>query len=226
MKHIHAELTRKIHALLAFTPENSTAHEVANAQRILQKLLTKHQITLQDIGQRDPITDIPFHTASKIPTHVITLSAVIADAFHCTVIITTSKQRTTSFLGHESNVEVALYFYETLHAALLEQCSEDIDYYAIQPRHRSAFRNAYILGAAFEIDRRLQESQHDASPAERAIVATYSAELHDRLSNIPAAPRLGLRNSHDTGLASGRAAGENIPLTRGIPRERAPKTLR
>ncbi|MDR1995125.1 DUF2786 domain-containing protein [Azonexus sp.] len=216
------KIIEKIRKCLALS-SSSNQHEAAAALRQAQKLMEMHSISDMDIaaaevGERRAKSNV----TAKPPLWETQLAGHIADAFGCSLLFTQSWQTRRAewnFIGLGAGPEVAQYAFSVLlrqvrlarteHIkTVLKRCKP-----ATKTRRADLFCQGWVDVAASKIDSFASGTKHEAT------IDAYLTIRYPELTDLKSTDRNGRRNlrRHEVGdLLSGRVAGSNANLNRGI----------
>ena len=216
--------------------KSDNPNEAAVAAAKLTEMLVKYNLTLSDIPESERKAD-PFslsHTDKeyRLTEWRITLASAVARANLCRIVIEnrgSQKADYLSWVGRQSNIEVAQYIYETCAADLQRIC--DTLWYAIfdltkdlPPENRihgKTWKLQFMEGAAIGVQTKLREETaawQSSDTNVNALITTNANELQAYMNQM-----FGRLGSHSGGMSSGGNAfglgvktGKNISFKTGV----------
>jgi hypothetical protein len=157
------EIAAKIRKLLALADGAGTEAEAANAAARAAALMAQYQIEQADVDElvrdaEDPMVRVDSESSGRLAGWRKQLASGIAAGCGCSVILVRSRragETTLSFFGRTSDVQAAVYMFGAL--------STEIERLARRNAagNGAAYVNAYKLGAATTINRRLRAQREE-----------------------------------------------------------------
>jgi hypothetical protein len=163
------EIAAKIRKLLALADGAGTEAEAANAAARAAALMAQYQIEQADVDElvrdaEDPMVRVDSESSGRLAGWRKQLASGIASGCGCSVILVRSRagETTLSFFGRTSDVQAAIYMFGAL--------STEIERLARRNAagNGAAYVNAYKLGAATTINRRLRAQREETIEQARA----------------------------------------------------------
>lgn len=239
------DVLRKAQSLQAMIDHpNSNENEVANATAILRRMMDKYQLQEHDL-KRESVTDKLVEMVHR-PTQILNmwqrkLMAAVANGMDCEVFVRTyvgERENEFVLVGMDSDVEVVKYLYDVLASLLWGMGRRASREYSLavtgQAKANKGFIIDYVNGASNAIHFRLK-AEKDARRAEQEEAIRQAAEgdsgctalvvlkedaiaryMEQHYSNIKTKNRR-VRRPNQYALRKGYEAGQEVPLTRGIP---------
>jgi len=166
------EIADRIEKLSRLTVENgATPDEAATALGMIQKLLTRHNISMEVAqahasGEKSPIGYHPmaFDTKNKINWSDYLLVA-LSKAFYCHVVSETSQKR-YMIIGTANDAKLVMTLYNRIRLTLDRMATNATKLYALDFEDPKAltgeyslksYRNSYLLGAVSTLRTKLHE---------------------------------------------------------------------
>lgn len=245
---VEDKLITKIRKLILLSKHNENENEAALAAAKAQELLIMHNLSITEIEIEQHTEPEESITAQQYDHKKegrkneekwrVLLASAVARSNLCKVIHIGGYRSSLSWIGKPSNIEVAIYMYETLvsdiefiadrrwkQVLMLREISEvhpeinifeDETLYTI---HGKEWKNNFYLGAVDAIDIRLKEgmSQLQENNNITALVTLNEAALDDFINNKWSKLRTyKVNQGYGAGYRAGRAAGREIQFRRGI----------
>ncbi|MHB9953673.1 DUF7168 domain-containing protein [Ligilactobacillus murinus] len=179
------KIIRKIQDLMKLAQDNPDDEEGQTALLLAQKLLLKHNLSLEDIrsstSQDDPeISEMGTKSLTRMPWWQVELHIVLAKNFRCKSIRRRRHQKTTLiFFGYEADVKMALRVYEAT-LMYLEYRLERIR----KERLGVAYKNSYLRGFIWGIDERFEKQKEELQKFELMLQVPVEVEqaFEERIS--------------------------------------------
>lgn len=218
-----ASIIEKIKKLMAVTEaRGATPDEAASAAAKVQELLFAYNLSQADLHD-EPEDEIKMRLHDVVGPHISRTSRhmlmhVLTKFNFCEAIADTKRHRHI-LIGKPHNIEVCLYMYEHIGAAIqrmarLAAKENGGDGYV-------AYFHAFWRGACHTIGERLatQRERERASSAGNALVVQSAGELEAakiRLLGEGATQTQRHRTRDIIGFMHGREAGKRVPLSKGL----------
>ncbi|GMW02611.1 MAG: hypothetical protein AMXMBFR84_37470 [Candidatus Hydrogenedentota bacterium] len=229
------EIIRRAQKLSAFTEENATPQEVANAAAALKKLMEKHQLSMMDIASGLTNEDVGFESidgGSTRKTWQLCLVCAIAKGLDCQVVTHYDGQwrgrrwKQTGIVykvyGVESDLVFARYLYDVLSVKFYTQGTEYCRGLGYSGAMLISARATFVMGAARAVKERLIEQRGTAeeNSLTNALVVckgnSIDAYIRKNVGKTFKDPvRHGTLRADDAAEA-GYWAGKSAPLNRGL----------
>jgi hypothetical protein len=154
----HTEIAAKIRKLLALADGNSNENDAANAAARAAALMAKYQIEQADVDElvrdaEDPMIRMDSESSGRLAGWRKQLASGIASGCGCSVIYVRRRragETALSFFGRTSDVQAAVYMFGALSTEIERLARRNAS------GNGAAYVNAYKLGAATTINRRLR----------------------------------------------------------------------
>lgn len=240
---VDSNILDKIAGLLQLAEKNNNVHESAAAASAAQALLTKHRLTMADLGERDSekkekveVANEPLTAGNKKVAWRATLASVVARTNGCRLYYFTKPDSyssgtyrrknivSTMIVGRDSDIQIVRYFYAYLTEEIERLTKAHVEAGVLFGKSDC---NSFKLGAMQAVVSRLQEG-HEASRAEakkelggsQAIVRLDNYELEvDKFYqglNLKRGKAQTSRISSAEAFNQGQQAGRKISLNKGI----------
>jgi hypothetical protein len=233
------EIIEKIRRLREIrTDRGATPQEAEAAAAHAERLLHAYQLRTLDLeaGQfGEEIAEQQMHPGGKrIENWQSTLAAELCWAYECRLIIR-KQDGSLTFVGHTSDVQIARYLFDLLSRVLWDAATEEAVETGLRGSALTRFRNAYIIGAAESIGRRIASERQAREETEtpetldrshalvRVKVAKLDSWLATHYPHIRSSRTSGPSNS--SGFQAGQAAGHKVQLRPGIERQSGSKRV-
>ena len=160
------DVIRIVQKLLRKTVENGCSPaEAAFATGRVKHLLEKFQLSMVDVKSKVLNEDMirrRVDSGRKVrnPGEAC-LAMAVAEGCEVRVVCDHSCNYGFNFLGFKSDVEVVAYLFETLRDGLLKRADAEGRLEGKQKAQLVRWRNSFLMGAAGEIRRRLQEERQE-----------------------------------------------------------------
>ena len=225
----HTEIAAKIRKLLALADGAGTEAEAANAAARAAALMAQYQIEQADVDElvrdaEDPMVRVDTESSGRFAGWRKQLAGGIAAGCGCSVILVRSRSKgetILSFFGRTSDVQSAVYMFGAL--------STEIERLAKRNAAGcgAAYVNAYKLGAAITIARRLRAQREETieQAREAGVSSAALVKVNDScaLAHKFAEKTIGKigpvgtpsRYSSGGGFQAGQRDGRNVSLGGG-----------
>jgi hypothetical protein len=221
-------IANKIKKLLALSQSPNEAEAIAASQKA-QELLTRHNLSMADLADssQEDVERYELETFSKFVGWKSHLAAGVAKYNVCKCILSEIEGKSIVFIGRSSNCKVAALQYEYL--------ASTIDRLAKEQEGDRSYKNAFRLGAADRISKRLEylriEQEEDGLESDDGnISAIVITSLHKRLegeidafyksylksNKITSRAVRGSSYSSRGGYAAGDRAGQSVSLNKQV----------
>lgn len=218
------EILSKIRKMKALVEDpTGNEHEQATAYRMMQAMLVKYQVELHELGQieDDQVVTIEVEVPERIRPWRKILSGAIAHGMECEVIIThgRTRKKVLMFMGHASDVEVAIYLFEML-STELQRCGHktwaDKDMHLVVSKNK--FMNGYGIATSREIKTRLVEARKEAVEESdcTAMVVVRGDEVSKYVKQKFPMLKFGRTKSYKHGELDGMIKGQNVSLNKAL----------
>lgn len=184
------EKVRKLYAMANHATANE--HEAANASKMAEALLRKHNLSISDITPAEAKSDVRESimnaykwTPSRAPMWAQALAVTIADT-HDTFVVWRVAAQTDShvkrsqmhltFVGAELDVEISSQTFDYLFRTIQRLCEEHFEHAYIPPTKGKTFKNSYREGMVARFVGRFKEIQAEKA-AEFAALAKTGTSL-------------------------------------------------
>jgi hypothetical protein len=232
-----SQVADKIRKLLALADGAGTEAEAANAAARAAALMAQYQIEQADVDAlvrdtEDPMIRVNTDAASRIAGWRKQLASGIATGCGCSVVITGKRggESCLSFFGRTSDVQAAIYMFGALSTEIERLAKRNA------AGNGAAYVNAYKLGAATTIARRLRAQREETIEQARAAGVSSSAlvkvndscEIARKFAESTigklgtAAPS---RYSSGGGFGAGQRDGRDVKLGGGTAIGNGPRAL-
>jgi hypothetical protein len=234
------EIIEKIRRLCEVrTDRGATPAEAEAAAAHAERLLHEHQLSLFDVQANtidEGIVEEGFGLGrGRMEPWQRDLAGCLCFAYECELLVLTKPMGRLYFVGFESDVKVARYFFDVLSAELYDQATAMGIERELRGSQLKDYRSAYIVGAAESIATRIVAERAEREEAEqkevagraRALVHLKHAKVQDYISKrYPRGRKLGERAPKICdGLLDGQEAGWVMQLRGGIEQKGGPKRL-
>lgn len=221
----------KIRKLLALS-NSSNEHEAALAASHAQRLLSEHNLAMEDIEtgsttlKADKVETPVSKTLSKWVRY---LSAGVCSAFDCQAVHHPALGRMT-FIGVGADVQVATYTFTYLERTVRKLCKGYLQQHvedSIPNRHRELMRQSYYLGAVSTITTKLREQKTRTPITSGALVPLKDALIRKTMSDLGPVRTVRNRKSFvDTNAyTQGQQDGLSIGINNAVSCNRGQKSV-
>jgi len=237
MANASAGIIHRINSLLNKTVEKGcTVAEAATAANIAQQLLTQHRLTVADLSANgESYEDIHnkealfsgmrrIHWKDKLANCLTTVNGCMAYVDTVPVYDRGQMRRKNKvycrIIGRNSDIQICTYFFNYLEREIETLCK------AAMKRGEGTgktWSNSFKNGASDAICNRLREANQDVKTSAANSTALVKLENRDEAVSKWAEDNLKLKNAPEktvrysrSGYASGKIAGNNVNLNRGI----------
>ena len=173
------DIVRIVQKLLKKTVENGCSFdEAAFAAERVKHFVERYQLSLVDIKSKtlneDLIKKVLDSGRSVRNPGECCLAQAIADGCDVKLVVSYSPNYTYNFLGFTTDVEIATYLFESLRDGLSKRATLEGKMAGVQKAQLVRWRNNFLMGAAGEIRRRLQQAKEQR---QRDFEVAAAAEL-------------------------------------------------
>lgn len=227
----HAKSAREIGSMA----EAETAAAKAN------ELLTKYKISQAEVEESKRDEDDPIQHEVWIPEqHGIefrrqrvewmeTLAKVVAKANFCDILVH-RRSNWYTFVGRDSDREVAMYLFGFLARQIEEHCEREYNRKyqkiyrnggdtSVMKGWKRSFRQAAIVSLHQRFEEMRQSVMHDADEQQSAMVRKEDARVQEAVKELGAGKADTLSSKPGTNLDGAKAGskfGEDVPINRGV----------
>ncbi len=208
----------KIRKCLALS-KSDNANEAATALRQAEALMKAHGITDADLE----LSTISQHsatcsTAAKPAQYLVSLAAVIGEAFGVTPVLTsTFTGSRVEFIGPTPQPEIASYAYEVLRKQVVDARTDHIKSQNKRLKRSTKTRRGDLFAMAWvsAVDDMVSQFAQPQSEKVQALVQQYKAKTYGKLSETQGRAARSQRRDQSSALA-GLIAGRNAQLHQGM----------
>lgn len=243
---VEEKLIGKIRKLILLSKHNENENEAALAAAKAQELLIMHNLSIAEIelasSEPEEQVDVKEYDTKKEGRKTedkwkIMLAFSVSKANLCKTVHHSGYRSYLSWIGKPSNVEVAIYMFETLvndieffadrkwrHILRLRELEQDYGMelftdHNLRRIHGRAWKNAFYDGAVFAISSRLQQGKDELRQNEN--VSALILHNDDAINKFIEERWNNLRSykysaSYGPGYGEGVATGNKIQFKRGI----------
>lgn len=235
------KVVRLVKELRALSAGTDSPAEAASAAAKAQSLLLKHNLSMSEVeslddADRDPLVELKESFSSgrrRIDSWRRMLVHAVAESCLCewvTSFYQEPGERTFSFIGRQSNVEVAVYSYRCLERQVIEIGEAEKLRRRAEGIPVRRFLSHFFEGVVDSIRQRLARDRtrfEEADPQSRAVVEARGreAELHrkDLYPHVTFHSRTHRVDAHSR--AAGQRAGQGVQLNHALGSEAKPRKL-
>ena len=223
----------RVRKLMALANDAGAAEgERDNALRMAHNLLTKYNLELSDVGEKEKIEPRDLHSRTYYGRPWARVaSGAVAELFFCEYLYVgagDAKLTRHYFIGRESNATTAMMMAEFIVNSIAREGKRRN---SLEGTGRNAWYRSFCTGAAYRLVSRVKEMMKETPPEAQPGTALVLASLYqqERSANLAVRDdkfpslrkgRTGKREFRGDALDSGRRFADTIPLNRQVTGQR------